>query len=229
VSLDASKLTGAIGAIDLGSGTNVPGANITGTVPAARLGANLEKLAGNDGGSLTNVTSTPFTEGSGLTNLNATELRSGTVADARLSAALQALAANNGTALTGVVVTAGADVLQTNSTSQSKAGLLTLNGGATIGAKLTLTPSATQTLATGANVAADAAMVAVVGDGGAVTCGMADGTAAGQMLSIRGTHADNTVTLTNAAVVPTFRLGDNDIISFVWNGISWSEMARRDN
>lgn len=262
VSLDAAKLTGAIGAIDLGSGTNVPGANITGTVPAARLGANLEKLAGNDAGSLTNIVSggivsldaaklqagtvMPAVDGSAITNLpaatsmDAANLIAGSVASAIDGGAITNLGAANlaaggvlpaldGGALTNVTAAAPGDMLSTNATAQAKAGLLTLNGGATIAAKLTLTPSATQTLATNANVVANAAIVAVVGDGGAVTCGMGDGTAAGQMLTIRGTHADNTVTLTNAAVVPTFKLAENDVISFVWNGVSWVELVRRDN
>lgn len=181
VSLDAAKLTGAIGAIDLGSGTNVPGANITGTVPAARLGANLEKLAGNDGGSLTNVTAA-----------------------------------------------APADMLSTNDTAQSKAGLLTLNGGVTVGGNAVFTPSSVQSIAMDAAVAANAAIVQVASTGGVVTATMANGTTVGQVLKVLGTSDTDTVTLTNAAVVPTFKLGANDAIQFVWNG-AWVEEYRRDN
>ncbi|MFA7333525.1 MAG: hypothetical protein WC130_04435 [Kiritimatiellia bacterium] len=122
-----------------------------------------------------------------------------------------------------------AEFISTNSTPQSKAGLLTLNGGATVGAQFTLVPSALQTLTNGANVAANAALVAVEGDSGAVTCGMADGAAAGQLLTIRGNNEANKVTLTNAAVVPTFALGTNDLISFMWAGAAWIEQYRRDN
>lgn len=241
VSLDAAKLTGAIGAIDLGSGTNVPGANITGTVPAARLGANLEKLAGNDAGSLTNVVDAGIVgmaaskltgalgaiDAGAATNLNATELRSGTVADARLSSALQALAGNNGGALTNVTAAAPGDMLSTNATPQSKAGLLTLNGGATIAGELVLMPSNQQTLTNTAVIAANAANIKVIGDGVAVECTLAAGTTEGQVLTVRGMSDTFTVTLTD--VVPTFRLGIKDVISFTYDGAAWVEAYRRDN
>jgi hypothetical protein len=247
VSLDAAKLTGAIGAIDLGSGTNVPGANITGTVPAARLGANLEKLAGNDAGSLTNVVDAGIIgmaaskltgalgaiDAGSATNLNGTEIRSGTVAAARLGANLEKLAGNDGGSLTNVTAAAPGDMLSTNATPQSKAGKLTLNGGLTVEGLMSLGPSAVQTIAAGAAIAANAANVKVVGDGGAVTATIADGTLDGQVLTIRGTSDANSVTLTNAATVPTFRLGLNDVISytFVMDTVAtnWTEVYRRDN
>jgi len=214
VSLDAAKLTGAIGAIDLGNGTNVSGANITGTVPAARLGENLEKLAGNDASS--------------VTNLNATELRSGTVADARLSAALQALAANNGTALTGVVAVAGSDVLTTNATPQSKAGLLTLNGGLEVDKTFVLKLGSLKSIAADAEIEVDAANVKVESaEAGNISCSITNGATEGQVLTIRGTSDTKTVTLTNA--VPPFRLGLRDVISFIWDGSAWVEQWRRDN
>ena len=120
------------------------------------------------------------------------------------------------------------DFLSTNATAQSKAGLLTLNGGLVVSNTLTLIPSAVQTIAEGATIAADAASVQVVGDAGAVTASFADGTTAGQILAIRGTSDANSVTLTNAPVVPTFKLGVGDVIQFTW-GTAWTEDFRRDN
>jgi hypothetical protein len=120
------------------------------------------------------------------------------------------------------------DFLSTNATAQSKAGLLTLNGGLVVSNTLTLIPSAVQTIATGGTIAADAASVQVVGDAGAVTASFADGTTAGQILAIRGTSDANSVTLTNAPVVPTFKLGVGDVIQFTW-GTAWTEDFRRDN
>jgi hypothetical protein len=212
-------------------------------VPAARLGANLEKLAGNDAGSLTNVVDAGIIgmsaskltgalgaiDAGSATNLNGTEIRSGTIEDARLSAALQALAANNGTALTGVVAAASVDALTTNATPQNKAGLLTLDGGLVVGGEFTLKLGDVDAIAEGGAVPADAANIKVAGDGVAVTATIATGTTEGQVLTIRGTSDANSVTLTNAAVVPTFRLGLKDVISFTYDGSDWVEKYRRDN
>lgn len=178
-------------------------------------------------------------DGGGITNINAANVAAGSVASAFDGGAITNLTGGNivgniayeaiTNALDNYTPAIGDEVLKTNDTPQAKAGLLTLNGGAAIGGTVTLTPSATQTLATDANVEANASLVAVVGDGGAVTCGMSDGTTAGQLLTIRGTHADNTVTLTNSAVLPQFRLGLNDLIGFIWTGTEWAEQWRRDN
>jgi len=123
--------------------------------------------------------------------------------------------------------------IDTNATPQSKAGKLTLNGGLTVEGLMSLGPSAVQTIAAGAAIASDAANVKVAGDGGAVTATIADGTLDGQVLTIRGTSDANSVTLTNAVVVPTFKLGLNDVISFTFVkdtvATNWVEVYRRDN
>lgn len=75
--------------------------------------ANLAKLRLNNGTSLTNIPATAIeaagvfkaVDGSALTNLNATELKSGTVDNTRLDADLQALALNNGASLTNMNAT----------------------------------------------------------------------------------------------------------------------------
>jgi hypothetical protein len=120
------------------------------------------------------------------------------------------------------------DFLTTNATAQTKDGQLTLNGGLVVSNIVVLIPSAVQTIAEGAVITADAASVQVAGDGGAVTASFADGATAGQVLAIRGTSDANSVTLTNAPVVPTFKLGAGDAIQFTW-GTAWTEDFRRDN
>ena len=77
-----------------GSGlTNLPAANITGTLPAIS-GANLTNLtAGNLTGAL------PAISGANLTNLDASDLASGTVPDARFPATLPAVSGANLTGL----------------------------------------------------------------------------------------------------------------------------------
>ena len=232
IKANASESLRGFGTVNVnGSGvTNIPAAGVQGTaVVGTDIGstvqaydADLDTLALNNGSELTNIAP------AGVVGTAVVGTDIGSTVQAH-SANLDTLALNDGGSLTNITADAPGDMLSTNDTPQSKAGLLTLTGGATIGQKLTLTPSATQTLTNGANVAIDAAIVAVAGDVGAVTCGMADGSAAGQLLTIRGTHTVNTVTLTNAAVVPTFMLGENDVISFVWSGSVWVEIARRDN
>lgn len=84
----ASYYRNAANITNEGMFTGLPADNLTGTVANARLDADLQALAVNNGAS--------------LTNLSASALASGTVPNARLDADLQALAVNNGGALTNV-------------------------------------------------------------------------------------------------------------------------------
>jgi hypothetical protein len=222
VSLNANKLEAGtiLPAVDGSAVTNVNASELkSGTIPNARI-SNLpaSSLAAGtvasaiDGSFITNLAS------DGITSLDASKLIAGSTASAI-----------NGVNITNVTAAAPGDMLSTNSSAQSKAGLLTLNGGATIAGNVIYTPSAVQAIATGAAIAANAAVVKVVGDGGAVTATIADGTTEGQVLKIIGTDAVNTVNLTNAAVVPNFMLGTNDVIQFQWSGSVWNEDYRRDN
>ncbi len=264
VSLDASKLEAgtAIPALDLGAGTNVPAGNLTGTVDDARLSAALQKLAADDGGSLTNIISDgivsldaaklqagtvmPAVDGSAITNLpaatslDAANLVPGSVASAidgnaitNLNAANLAaggvLSALDGSALTNLSSAGLTGVLLTNDSAQAKAGKLTLNGGLEVGGTMVLTLGAVETIAEGGAVPASAANVKVVGDSAPVTATVADGATEGQVLTIRGTDDTDTVTLTNTAVVPNFKIGLGDVISFTWDGSAWVEVLRRDN
>jgi hypothetical protein len=122
-----------------------------------------------------------------------------------------------------------ADFITTNDTPQTKAGLLTLDGGATVGGNFVLKLGAAETIAEGGAVPATAANVKVIGDSAPVTATIADGATEGQVLTIRGTDDTDTVTLTNAAVVPNFMIGLRDVISFTWDGSQWVEIYRRDN
>ena len=119
--------------------------------------------------------------------------------------------------------------ITTNDTDQSKAGKLTLNGGLEVGGLMTLKLGAVETIAEGAAVPATAANIKVIGDSAPVTATVADGATEGQVLTIRGTDDTDAVTLTNDAVLPNFRLGLRDVISFTWDGSQWVEVFRRDN
>jgi hypothetical protein len=196
------------------------------------------KTAGIDGAGITNIPATalqagtvmPAVDGSAITNLPATTSMSaanliiGTVASAIDGSGITNLAYANIPDAPAAIT----DYISTNATPQSKAGLLTLNGGVTAGAKVSFTPSAFQAIATGAAIASDAAIVTVAGDGGATTATIADGTVEGQLLTIRGTSDANTVQLTNS-VIPPFMLGTNDVIAFSWVSGVWVEQYRRDN
>jgi len=202
VSLDAAKLQAGtvMPAVDGSAITNLPAAT---SMDAANL------IVGSTASAI---------DGNAITNLNASNLAAGGV-----------LPALDGSALTNVTANAPGDMLSTNDVAQEKAGKLTLNGGLEVGGLLTLKLGDVKTIASDAAVAADAANVKVVGDAAPVTATIADGATEGQVLTIRGTSDTDTVTLTNSAVVPTFKLGLRDVISFQWDGSQWVEVYRRDN
>ena len=96
-------VTGATYYGDAANLTNIPAANITGTLPAIS-GANLTDLDASDlaSGTVPDArfpATLPALDGSALTTLNASELDSGTIPDARFPATLPAL---NGSALTNL-------------------------------------------------------------------------------------------------------------------------------
>ncbi|MFC1453551.1 hypothetical protein ACFLQL_00035 [Verrucomicrobiota bacterium] len=119
------------------------------------------------------------------------------------------------------------DYISTNATPQSKAGLLTLDGGLAVSDDVVITPSSTQTLSDAGELAANAASVKVQSDGGTVSVTIGNGTAEGQILLIRGMSDANKVKLTEVA--PNFTMGVGDIISLTWDGAAWIEQYRRDN
>ena len=227
--------------------TNIPAAGVVGTaLVTAAIGdtvqaysVNLDKLALNDGGSLTNLTPAALTnsivDGNGIVDFTFDGSAGATVvveADGTtIEVGAGGIKVGDGQiGITQLDTTAtDARYIGTNATEQTKAGALTIEGVFTASDNVVLVPSSVQTLATDANVADDAAITKVAGDGGAVTVGMDDGATEGQLLTIRGTSDANTVQLTNSAVVPNFMLGDGDLISFTWTGSAWLEQYRRDN
>lgn len=93
-------------------------------------------------------------------------------------------------------------------------------------------------LAAGASIAADASHILVAGGGGAVTLSgttaIADGSAVGQLLLLVGSSDVNTVTVNDGANVQcagnTNRtLGQNDVLTLLWNGTDWIEVSFADN
>ena len=227
--------------------TNIPAAGVTGTaLVTAAIGdtvqaysVNLDKLALNDGGSLTNLTPAALTnsivDGNGIVDFTFDGSAGATVVVETDGATIEVGASGIkvGDGQIGIIqldtTATDARYIGTNATGQTKAGALTIEGVFTASDNVVLVPSSVQTLATDANVADDAAITKVAGDGGAVTVGMDDGATEGQLLTICGTSDANTVQLTNAAVVPNFMLGDGDLISFTWTGSAWLEQYRRDN
>lgn len=78
----------------------------------------------------------------------------------------------------------------------------------------------------------------VAGDGGAVTgCTLPDGTTAGTVITIAGTHATNTVQFavngaTNIAAangITTRTLATSDLLTLVWTGSAWAETSFNNN
>ena len=149
--MSASKLTGAMPALDGSALTNLNGSNIaTGTVADARLSANVSllgqtigaaeiesdavttakilnlnvtdgKIAGMSASKLTGAM--PALDGSALTNLNGSNIASGTVADARLSANVSLLGQTIGAAEIESDAVTTAKILNLNVTDGKIAGM----------------------------------------------------------------------------------------------------------